>query len=56
VAADIAKEVQKTAPLLLAALPLDADVSELNREMRCERRMEFVLEHTRLLDLKRWKN
>jgi hypothetical protein len=33
----------------------DADVPELIWEIRRERRMEFVLEHTRLLDLKRWK-
>jgi len=44
---------------LLAALPndpeRDADVPELIWEIRRERRMEFVFEHTRLLDLKRWK-
>ena len=54
-----AKGVQKTAPLLLAAIPVDptrdADVPELIWEIRRERRMEFVFEHTRLLDLKRWK-
>ncbi len=33
----------------------DADVSPLIWEIRRERRMEFVFEHTRLLDLKRWK-
>ena len=58
-AAAIAKGVKKTAPLLLAALPVDpardADVPELIWEIRRERRMEFVFEHTRLLDLKRWK-
>ena len=58
-AAAIAKGVQKTAPLLLTAIPndpdRDADVSELIWEIRRERRMEFVFEHTRLLDLKRWK-
>ena len=58
-AAAIAKGVQKTAPLQLAALPndpaRDADVPELIWEIRRERRMEFVFEHTRLLDLKRWK-
>lgn len=58
-AAAIAKGVQKTAPLQLAALPndpaRDADVPALIWEIRRERRMEFVFEHTRLLDLKRWK-
>jgi starch-binding outer membrane protein, SusD/RagB family len=58
-AAAIAKGVVKTAPLLLAALPVDptkdADVPDLIWEIRRERRMEFVFEHTRLLDLKRWK-
>jgi len=58
-AAAVAKGVVKTAPLLLAALPVDptkdADVPDLIWEIRRERRMEFVFEHTRLLDLKRWK-
>ena len=58
-AAAIAKGVTKTAPLSLAALPVDptkdADVPDLIWEIRRERRMEFVFEHTRLLDLKRWK-
>ncbi len=58
-AAAIAKGVAKTQPLLLAALPVDpsrdADVSPLMWEIRRERRMEFFAEHTRLLDLKRWK-
>lgn len=58
-AAAIAKGVQKTAPLSLAALPndpaRDGDVPELIWEIRRERRMEFVFEHSRLLDLKRWK-
>lgn len=53
------KGVVKTAPLQLASLPVDAtrdaDVPELIWEIRRERRMEFVFEHTRLLDLKRWK-
>jgi len=57
--AAIAKGVKKTATLLLSALPVDptrdADVPELIWEIRRERRMEFVFEHTRLLDLKRWK-
>jgi hypothetical protein len=58
-AAAIAKGVVKTAPLLFAAIPVDptkdADVPDLIWEIRRERRMEFVFEHTRLLDLKRWK-
>ncbi|HEY0669114.1 MAG TPA: RagB/SusD family nutrient uptake outer membrane protein [Sphingobacteriaceae bacterium] len=58
-AAAIAKGVQKTAPLTLAALPndpaRDSDVPALIWEIRRERRMEFVFEHTRLLDIKRWK-
>lgn len=58
-AAAIAKGVKKTARLLLAALPVDptrdADVPDLIWEIRRERRIEFVFEHTRLLDLKRWK-
>lgn len=55
----IAKGVQKTAAMSLAALPVDpmrdADVPELIWEIRRERRMEFVFEHSRLLDIKRWK-
>jgi hypothetical protein len=58
-AAAIAKGVKKTSPLLMTALPVDpardADVPALIWEIRRERRMEFVFEHTRLLDLKRWK-
>jgi hypothetical protein len=58
-AAAVDKGVQQTAPLILAALPddpdRDADVPALIWEIRRERRMEFVFEHTRLLDLKRWK-
>ncbi len=58
-AAAIAKGVKKTAALNLATLPddpsRDADVPALIWEIRRERRMEFVFEHTRLLDLKRWK-
>lgn len=58
-AAATAKGVKKTAPMLLAALPndptRDSDVPALIWEIRRERRMEFVYEHTRLLDLKRWK-
>ena len=33
----------------------DPDVIPLLWEIRRERRMEFVYEHTRLLDIKRWK-
>ena len=55
----IAKGVQKTAPMSLAALPddpdRDPDVSPLIWEIRRERRMEFVFEYSRLLDIKRWK-
>jgi hypothetical protein len=54
-----AKGVTKTAPLSIAALPndpdRDADVPALIWEIRRERRMEFFYEHTRLLDIKRWK-
>jgi hypothetical protein len=53
------KGVQKTAHLILneypADLARDGDVPELIWEIRRERRMEFVFEHSRLLDLKRWK-
>ena len=55
----IAKGIHKTEPLTLASLPddpeRDPDVSPLLWEIRRERRMEFVFEHTRLLDIKRWK-
>lgn len=58
-AAAIAKGIQKTAPMSLASLPndpdRDADVPTLIWEIRRERRMEFVFEHSRLLDIKRWK-
>jgi hypothetical protein len=53
------KGVVKTAPLLVSAIPddpdRDADVPPLIWEIRRERRMEFVYEHTRLMDIKRWK-
>lgn len=53
------KGVQKTAPMMLANLPndpaRDSDVSPLLWEIRRERRMEFVYEHSRLNDLRRWK-
>ena len=55
----IAKGIKKTAALSLASLPndpdRDADVPQLIWEIRRERRMEFVYEHTRLMDIKRWK-
>lgn len=55
----VGKGVVKTAPLSLAALPTDpardGDVPALIWEIRRERRMELMLEHSRLLDLKRWK-
>jgi len=55
----ITKGITRTAPLSLASLPndpdRDADVPALLWEIRRERRMEFVFEHTRLMDLKRWK-
>jgi hypothetical protein len=58
-AAAQSKGVVKTEPLQLGALPDDPDrdptVSPLLWEIRRERRMEFIFEHTRLLDLKRWK-
>jgi len=56
--AAIAKGVQKTAALNLSNLPndpaRDADVPALIWEIRRERRMEFVFENFRLLDIKRW--
>jgi hypothetical protein len=58
-AAAVGKGVVKTAPLLISAIPDDPDrdptVAPLLWEIRRERRMEFVFEHTRLLDIKRWK-
>jgi len=54
-----AKGVKKTASLTLASIPddpdRDSDVSPLLWEIRRERRMEFVFEYSRLLDIKRWK-
>jgi hypothetical protein len=54
-----AKGIKRTAALSLASMPddpdRDSDVSPLLWEIRRERRMEFVFEHTRLMDLKRWK-
>jgi starch-binding outer membrane protein, SusD/RagB family len=55
----IGKGIKKTAPLNLASLPddpdRDADVIPLLWEIRRERRMEFVFEYSRLMDIKRWK-
>lgn len=55
----VAKGVQKTASLQIAGIAndpaRDADVSPLMWEIRRERRMEFVYEGLRLLDIKRWK-
>lgn len=55
----IGKGIVKTAHLQIAAIPddpdRDPDVPPLIWEIRRERRMEFVFEHSRLLDIKRWK-
>jgi hypothetical protein len=55
----ISKGIKKTSALTLAALPddpdRDSDVPALIWEIRRERRMEFVFETSRLLDIKRWK-
>jgi len=55
----ISKGIQKTQPLILASLPddpdRDSDVSPLLWEIRRERRMEFVFEFARLMDIRRWK-
>ncbi len=55
----ISKGVKKTAAMQLSSLPndpsRDSDVPALIWEIRRERRMEFVYEHSRLLDIKRWK-
>lgn len=55
----VAKGLQQTTALTLTDLPndpeRDSDVTALMWEIRRERRMEFVHEHTRLLDIKRWK-
>lgn len=55
----IAKGIAKTSPLNIGAIPndpdRDADIPALIWEIRRERRMEFVYEHTRLMDIKRWK-
>jgi len=53
------KGISKTTAMSLTALPVDPsrdnDVPALIWEIRRERRMEFVFEHSRLLDIKRWK-
>lgn len=55
----ISRGVQKTAAMVLASLPndpsRDGDVPALLWEIRRERRMEFFLEYSRVLDLRRWK-
>lgn len=55
----VALGVTRTLDMKLTALPSspdrDDDVSQLIWEIRRERRMEFAMEHSRLLDLKRWK-
>lgn len=55
----ISKGIKKTAAMTLASLPddpdRDSDVPALIWEIRRERRMEFVFETSRLLDIKRWK-
>jgi hypothetical protein len=54
----IAKGVKQTQPLTLGAYPndpaRDADVTPLMWEIRRERRMEFVYEQKRVIDLRRW--
>lgn len=54
-----AKGIKKTASLMVTNIPndpdRDSDVPALIWEIRRERRMEFVYEHTRLMDIKRWK-
>jgi hypothetical protein len=55
----VSKGIKKTAPMLIASIPddpeRDSDVPALIWEIRRERRMEFVFETSRLLDIKRWK-
>ncbi|WP_164111011.1 MULTISPECIES: RagB/SusD family nutrient uptake outer membrane protein [Sphingobacterium] len=54
----VAKGVTKTADLTLGTLPIDPQrdvtVTPLLWEIRRERRMEMLFEHSRLEDLKRW--
>lgn len=51
--------VKATEPMVLTALPndpaRDKDVPALLWEIRRERRMEFAFEHSRIIDLRRWK-
>lgn len=50
--------VKKTAAMNLSNLPVSpnrGNVSQLTWEIRRERRMEFAFEHSRILDLRRWK-
>lgn len=57
-AAAEAKGVKKTAAMDLANLPSSpnrGDVPQLIWEIRRERRMELAFEHSRLIDLRRWK-
>ncbi|GAT61811.1 RagB/SusD family nutrient uptake outer membrane protein [Paludibacter jiangxiensis] len=56
----IARGVTKTAPLQLTTLVTDPSkddpaISDLMWEIRRERRMEFVFEFARLMDIRRWK-
>lgn len=57
----ISKGVHKTAPMVLSDITeafdseRDVTVSPLLWEIRRERRMEFVFEYSRMLDIKRWK-
>ncbi len=54
----VALGVKKTAAMSLANLPSSpdrGDVPQLIWEIRRERRMEMAFEHSRVLDLKRWK-
>jgi hypothetical protein len=54
----IAAGVKKTVAMDLAAMPNSpdrGDVPQLLWEIRRERRMELAFEHSRLLDLRRWK-
>ena len=56
----IAKGLKNTAPMQLADINAsfdpdrDADVDPLVWEVRRERRLEMVFEHSRILDLRRW--
>lgn len=57
-AAAEARGVKKTAAMDISNLPVSpdrGDVPQLIWEIRRERRMELAFEHSRLLDLRRWK-